>query len=309
MAGVLSVQGCEVLAESFKVYTTLLKIMVPVLILVKVLEELGLVVFIGNTLQPLMGLLGLPEAMSVVWAATLFTNIYTGVLVFLSIAAEQPMTVAQVTVLGAILLMSHSIPVEGAVARRAGVPWWLTVLLRVGGAFVLGGILNLLYSKSGYLQESNVLMWNPPPVEASLSSWAINQFFALVSVFFIILFLIVFLRIIRALGIERVLTVAVVPVLRVIGVSRKAANIIIIGLTLGLSFGAGLLIRDIESGSMEMRDAFLAVCFLGVCHSLIDDTILVMLLGAHLSGVLWARVIFALLLMAVVSRVWAGKYQ
>lgn len=219
------------------------------------------------------------------------------------------MTVAQVTVLGAILLMSHSIPVEGAVARRAGVPWWLTVLLRVGGAFVLGGILNLLYSKSGYLQESNVLMWNPPPVEASLSSWAINQFFALVSVFFIILFLIVFLRIIRALGIERVLTVAVVPVLRVIGVSRKAANIIIIGLTLGLSFGAGLLIRDIESGSMEMRDAFLAVCFLGVCHSLIDDTILVMLLGAHLSGVLWARVIFALLLMAVVSRVWAGKYQ
>ncbi len=297
----------EVLTESFSVYTTLLKIMVPVIILVKVLEELGMVVLIGKALAPLMGVLGLPEAISVVWAATLFTNIYTGVIVFFTIAAEQPLSVAQVTVLGTLMLLSHSIPVEGAVARRAGVPWWLTLLSRVGGAFVLGALLNLIYTRTGWLQQPNDLLWNPEPVDASLLAWLVNQLVALVSIFFIILSLIVLLRIIRALGIETLLTIAVVPLLRLIGVSRSAANITIIGLTLGLSFGAGLLVKDIESGSVDVRDAFLAVCFLGVCHSLIDDTILVLLLGAHLSGALWARVIFALVLMAVVSRLYTRK--
>lgn len=93
------------------------------------------------------------------------------------------------------------------------------------------------------------------------------------------------------------------PVLRMLGIGKSAANVAVIGTVLGLTFGAGLLIKEAESGTLSKRDIFLTVGFLGLCHSLIEDTTLVMLLGADLSGVLWARLIFALLVIGVLARV------
>ena len=45
---------------------------------------------------------------------------------------------------------------------------------------------------------------------------------------------------------------------------------------------------------------------MGLSHALIEDTLLMMILGGHISGVLWGRLIFSLiaiyLLVRVVSR-------
>lgn len=38
---------------------------------------------------------------------------------------------------------------------------------------------------------------------------------------------------------------------------------------------------------MSQRDCFLALCFIGLVHSLLEDTLLIMALGAHLSGILF----------------------
>ena len=77
----------------------------------------------------------------------------------------------------------------------------------------------------------------------------------------------------------------------------------VVGVALGLSYGAGLLIRDLDAGVMSRRDAYLALCFLGLLHSVIEDTLLIMALGADLSGILWARMIFAFVVIAVLARV------
>ena len=84
------------------------------------------------------------------------------------------------------------------------------------------------------------------------------------------------------------------PLLRATGIGRNAANITVIGVTLGLTFGAGLLLRDIRSGTLSRRDVWLAIGFLGLAHSLIEDTLLILLIGADLSGILWARLVFAI---------------
>jgi len=110
------------------------------------------------------------------------------------------------------------------------------------------------------------------------------------------------LRLLRALGIERLMHWLLAPVLGLIGIRREAGNITIIGVTLGLSFGAGLLIREARSGQLTRRDVFLTMGFLGLCHSLIEDTLLILLLGADLSGILWARLAFALIVMATLAR-------
>lgn len=290
------------LREAVAVYLTLLKILVPALIVVKVLESVGFTDWLAAALAPLMAALGLPESLSIVWAATLLTNIYAGMVVFFDVAADQSLTVAQITVLGTMMVVAHGLPVEGAVARRAGVPWWFTLLLRIGGALILGRLLHLAYQSAGWLQQANRLAWRPEHQGSGFVDWLWSQIQMLLIVFFVILALITLLRMLRALGIERFIHALLFPLLRLLGIGREAANTTIIGITLGLSFGAGLLIRDADSGRLAARDALLTLSFLGICHSLIEDTLLVMLLGADLTGILLARVLFGFVVIALLAR-------
>ena len=54
------------LAESAHVYPKLLNVMVPTLLVVKLLQELGAVDVLGRMLSPIMTLVGLPDVLGVV---------------------------------------------------------------------------------------------------------------------------------------------------------------------------------------------------------------------------------------------------
>ena len=293
----------HLLQDALRVYLTLLKILIPALLIVKALELLGVIGWLGTVLAPLMSILGLPEQLGVVWAAALFTNLYTAIAVFLQVAGDMHLSVEQVTVLGALMLVGHSIPVEGAVAKRAGVPWWVTLVLRVGGSLLLAWLLHCFYSYFGLLQAPVALVWQPSLSTApTLSSWAIAQLETLALIFVIILALIVLLKLLKKLGLERWIHLGLLPLLKLLGIGRSAANVTVIGFTLGLSYGAGLLIRDLQNGVLSKRDSTLALCFLGLCHSVIEDTLLILMLGADIAGILWSRLLFAVIVTAMIAR-------
>lgn len=295
--------GTLLLQDALRVYVTLLKILIPALLIVKGLELLGMIEWLGTVLAPLMSLLGLPLQMGAVWAASLCTNLYTAIAVFLQVVGDTPLSIEQVTVLGALMLVGHSIPVEGAVAKRAGVPWWATLVLRVGGALLLALLLHCFYSYFGLLQAPAALVWQPSLSTApTLNGWAVAQLETLAFIFVIILALIVFLKLLKRLGLERWIHLALLPLLKLVGIGRSAANVTVIGFTLGLSYGAGLLIRDVQNGVLSKRDSLLALCFLGLCHSVIEDTLLILMLGADIAGILWARLLFAFVVTAMIAR-------
>ena len=201
------------------------------------------------------------------------------------------------------MLVGHSIPVEGAVAKRAGVPWWATLVLRVGGAFLFAWLLHSVYSTFGLLQAPVALIWQPSLSSApTLGGWAVAQLETLALIFVIILALILLLKLLKRIGLERWMHLLLLPLLKLLGMERSAANVTVIGFTLGLSYGAGLLIRDVQNGVLSRRDSLLALCFLGLCHSVIEDTLLILMLGADVMGVLWARLLFAIVVVAVIAR-------
>ncbi|MCO7247548.1 nucleoside recognition domain-containing protein [Halomonas sp. Mc5H-6] len=201
------------------------------------------------------------------------------------------------------MLVGHSIPVEGAVAKRAGVPWWATIVLRVGGALLFAWLLHCFYSTLGLMQAPVELMWKPSfSSEPTLSGWAVAQLETLALIFVIIFALIVLLKLLQKLGLERWIHLVLRPLLKLLGMGRSAANVTVIGFTLGLSYGAGLLIRDVQNGVLGKRDSTLALCFLGLCHSVIEDTLLILTLGADVVGVLWARLLFAVVVVAIIAR-------
>jgi spore maturation protein SpmB len=104
------------------------------------------------------------------------------------------------------------------------------------------------------------------------------------------------LKILEKIGIIKLMTKLLEPVLKLLGMGREAAPLTIIGMTLGIGYGGALLIREAQSGAVSKRDIFAAFVMLGLCHSLFEDTLVMMLLGGHVSGVLWGRLLFSLLI-------------
>ena len=74
----------ELLKEIFDVTSTLFRIMIPIIIVIKVVEELGGIVILSEWLSPIMESVGLPKEMGLVWATTILTNIYAGLIILIN---------------------------------------------------------------------------------------------------------------------------------------------------------------------------------------------------------------------------------
>ncbi|WP_142850761.1 hypothetical protein [Telmatospirillum sp. J64-1] len=290
--------------DTLSLYWTLVKIMVPVMIVVKVAVSLGLVSVLAVVFEPLMLMVGLPAEYGLVWATACLVNIYGGAAALLGVLPEVPLTVAQATVLGSMILAAHSLPIEQRVCQKAGASIVFTTALRFAAAIVYGALLNLFYSSFDLLQQPVQIAWLPStPADAGWVEWGINSLISLGTIFFIILALITLLRLFDLLGVTRLLSKALAPLLRLMGIGSAATSLTLAGVLLGLSYGGALIIREAQAGHMNSRDIFLSVSFMAICHSLIEDTLFIMALGGHWSGILIGRVVFSILVMILLARI------
>jgi hypothetical protein len=292
----------NVFVDACKTSFTLFKIIIPVSIIVKILSELGIVKLIGESLSPVMGLVGLPGDFGIVWATTMITNIYGGMIVFFNLSLVNSYSVAQVTVLATMMLIAHTLPVEVRIAQKAGVRAWFTILLRVGCAFIIGIILSFVFTKFKILQYENKVLWQPGITDPTLAQWIFDQLRNYVMIFLIILGLMSLIYVLKKIGVMQKLNNLMEPGLRVLGMSKNAAPVTIIGMTLGLSYGGGLIIKEAKDKMLSKKDAFLSLCLMGLSHSLIEDTLLMVAIGANLIGILGARIIFAIVVMFILIK-------
>lgn len=284
--------------EIFDVTWTLYKIMIPMIIVIKVVEEFGGIELLSQWLSPVMSLVGLPSEMGLVWATTLVTNMYAGLVIFMSIDTE--LTVAQVSILGTLMLLAHSLPIEVAVAKKAGVGIVMTLIIRIGGGLLMGWIFHQIYQGGDLLNTPAEVIWRHAPVsDPSYVVWTIDQLKSLAMIFVVIAALMTFLRLLKLLGIEKLMAILLRPILSVLGISREATNLTIVGITLGVSFGGGLLINEAKRGHISPRDIFVAMMLLNLLHSLIEDTLLILLIGADFMTIFWGRIVFAVAVIGV----------
>lgn len=287
--------------ESYRVCWSLFKVMLPVVVVVKLLDNWGFSEVLAEFLAPLMNAVGLPESMSLVWAATMLSNIYAGMLVYVQLG--ESLTQAQISILGALMLIAHGLPVEIAIARQAGVSVIFSLILRIVGALAFAWLLKQMYTLWPAEQAAE-LLWQPEiQMATSWWGWAKEQVISFVVIFAIVALLLAVLRLLRILGVEALMAWCLSPVLRLLGIARSAMTITITGITLGMAFGGGILIDEARQGRVEPKDVFSAIMMLSLLHSLIEDTLLILLLGADFNAIFWGRLLFSLLLVAVLTRV------
>jgi hypothetical protein len=291
----------NLLKETYNTSSILFKIMIPVSIIVKILKDTGMIVYISNFFYPLMKFVGLPSEMGLVWATGIISNLYGGLLAYFALSSQFHLTIAQVTVLSTMMLIAHNFSIEIPVARRTGVRIVFMFFTRLISALVLGFILNKIFITFNLFQTNPVLTWHPKNTnDNSLYSWILSELKNYGMIFLMILSLIFVLKILKKTGIINLITKGLQPILKLLGIGKEAIPITIIGLTFGLAYGGALIINESKNNNIPKRDIFYAMVFMGICHSIIEDTIVMLSMGANLSGILVARFLFTLVVVRII---------
>jgi len=191
----------DTLKEASFTTFTLIKIMIPISIIVRLLKEFGMIEVIGDIISPAMRIVGLPGEFGLVWATAMITNIYGALIVFFSFSMENSYSLAQVTILSTMILVAHTLPIELRIAQRAGVRLWFMFSLRFFGAFALGWILYIFYTLSNSHQNLATIVWKPGKTDSSLSYWIIRECRNYLMIFLIILVLLILMKLLKKSGI------------------------------------------------------------------------------------------------------------
>ena len=294
----------KLLKEIIDVTIPLYKILIPFIFIIKFLEEVGIVQIITKTFEPLVGLIGLPSELGIIWVTAIVVNIYAALILFVNLLPYLDVTVAQVTVLTVAILICHNLLIESAISKSAGVSFLFTSIYRFISAFIICFILNLIYSKLNYLNEPFTSSFTVELPQPGLWFWLKDQTLYLFYIFIIVVVLITILEILKLIGVESFLKKILVPPLRFFGISESAMNIIIVGMTIGLQFGGGILIKEVNSGRIDKQSVFLSVLLINLVHAVIEDSLLMLAVGGHYSGVFFARIIFGLLISLLMLKIY-----
>lgn len=117
-----------------------MKIMIPVYAVITVIRNTPLLEWLGSLSQPLMILFGLPGEAVVVLIFGKVINIYAAI----GAISGLELTIREITILGSMLTISHSLIMETAVIKQARVPVRGILILRVVTSFAVGIILNFI---------------------------------------------------------------------------------------------------------------------------------------------------------------------
>ena len=298
----------NIISESSNIFWVLFKVILPVVITIRVLELIGAIPYLAQFLEPLTRFIGIDGSLGLVWMAAILVNIYAGMAAFASLQSIFDYTVAETTILGLIILIAHSLPIEVAIARQSRVSAIFNLLFRFINAVVAGKILNLIFTKYNLFNESNTSILKITKSDISNIDWAILQVQNFFIIFIIIFLIITTINILKSIGIWQIIIKVLKLPLSYLGMSEKVANIILIGLTLGISFGGGFLIEESKKNNISKKDILLSLSFLSLCHSIIEDTILILLLGSHI-GILFFRLIYTVIIILLMKYLLETKYQ
>lgn len=280
--------------ETLAVYRELVVVMVPIAVATQALAEFGVIKAASPWLAPAMHLFGLPPELALAWLTGLLVGMWGGVVVLLTLIPTLALSTADMTVFSSLLLMAHAIPVEQRIVAKAGPNFWATSIIRIAGATAFAALLHLLFSATGWLSQPIAPVWQPAAGEGGWLGFAYGTAKALLVMLAVLLALSWAMELLRAVGILDVLYRGLAPLFRLVGLRQEALPFTTVGLLLGISYGSGLMLAEVRRQPIEPRQIFLASVFMGFAHSLIEDTLIMVALGADIASILVGRLIFAI---------------
>ena len=277
----------EVLMDAVHVSFDFFKVLIPISIAMKILAELDWIRYLALPLEPVMQLTGLPADLGIAWATGIMVNFYSALIVFIGLLPGLPsLTTEQVTTLAVMMLIAHSIPAEGRIAAQCGVSFIGQAVIRLVVAIIGGVIVHTSCQAFGWLDTPARIVFTPSPD---------------VNLFCVIFFVMLLQRFLRYLKVADLVGRALAPALRVLGMRPAAATAMIVGVITGIVYASGVILKEVRSGEMSRHDVFSCMTLMGLAHAIIEDTCLMLLIGAHIGGIFFLRLALAFVTCAVIN--------
>jgi spore maturation protein SpmB len=255
----------------------LIAIMVPISLGVALLQYCGAMAYLAPVLEPVFRRLGLPSESVLACVSAACLSVYSGIAALAAI----PLTERQLTILAMIILVAHNLPVESAIQHKAGTSMWRMALLRLAAGLAAAFVMNLFLPAGDPTERARV---SEQAVASGLGpclaawGWGIAKLCAMICG--IVVGLMILQRLLREFKIMDLLAWPLTPLLWALGLPRRLAFLWIVANVVGLAYGSGIILEDVRTGALTRKDAQLLNRSIGVCHSLLEDTLLFVAIGA-----------------------------
>ena len=121
----------------------------------------------------------------------------------------------------------------------------------------------------------------------------ISSLLSLKDIIIIVLPLMVIIEIAKDKGIMEQVTSKFGRAAGFLKISEKALLPLVVGVGIGITYGSGVIIGAAKEGELTLRDRYAINIFLSICHSIFEDTLLFVVVGASLSWLLISRLVLA----------------
>ena len=267
----------------------LLKITIPVSFAVFLLDYSGLLDIIAGWVSPLFKLIGLSGEASIVIITSIFTNIYSAIIVMTTLGTG----FREGTILAVMCLISHALIVETAIQRKTGSNPWRMVFVRLSASLIAAVLLNKFLP--GEMAENNVVMVRQsvefmPAIQEWFKAIAITT----LKIVVLVNLLLILQKILNEFGLIKWILKPFVPLLRIMGLPANTGFLWMVAYTLGLSYGGAIMISQSNEGHLSKAEADLLNHHIAVSHSQLEDTLLFAAMGYNIWILIFPRILIAI---------------
>ncbi len=271
--------------------------MVPISLGVTLLQWCGALPWLAKWIEPGFRRVGLPGETALAFLIGALMNVYSAIAAMSAI----PLTDRQVTIFALMVLISHNLPIEISVQHSAGTHGVRLLGLRLFSSALGAFLLNLILPASATVVTAAVISTpgaGHAALGAVLSGWAASTGWLVGKVLLFVLGVMLLQEFLHEFDLLHGLARLVSPALAVLGLPRSVAFLWIVANTLGLAYGAGVLVPEAQSGRIRKEEIGMLNRSIAVCHSLLEDTLLFVAVGA------WALWITAPRIAVAAAAVW-----
>ena len=278
---------------AFKTIKWLSKIMVSISFAIMLLQFFGVIEWLSQFLNPIFSHFGLPGEAALAYVSGYFVNCYSAIAVMTTL----DLSIRAATILSVMVLCSHNMIVETTVQHKTGSSVVRMVAVRTLSAFILAWVLNKIMPGSYEAVATTNSIAEELTFVMMLEDWFFRTLKNLVIMAVLIYSLSVLQKVLTEFGIIEYISKFLKPVMIFFGLSPKTALLWLISNTLGLAYGAGIMIEEAEKGETTQEENDLLNHHIGISHSNLEDLLLFAAVGGSYLWMLLSRWAMSLVLV------------
>lgn len=253
------------------------KIVVPVSFVAALIQWSGWLSQLDFLLHPLMNLINLPAAAAWPIIVAMTVSFYGAI----AIMVVLPFTIEQMTLIALFITIAHMLIVEGIVQHKSGLNIIKATLVRIGAAILTVLVVSQFFTDTGQsIGLPDSIAVHTPFIEV-LKVWAIDTLRLCGRVFVIIMLVMILLYCSESLGWIKYLVRFFRPLMKVLGLSDQAVMMWVTGAGFGLLYGSAVIIEEAKKGALTKEELEHLHISIGVNHSVVEETALLLALGIN----------------------------